>query len=715
MQFKAVLINAEHSEYGVITTPFPIPSFLYDEVIERLSALEIGDTLKRDCRVDEISDDWPILKRLEKVAINIDEMDYLAKRLDSFDVGEAAQFQAMAVKLGSLDMKDLINLTVTTSSKDIDGLTVEWLLDNNLGLQNWDTFIDGVLRNDGGSIRIKHAGTYSFVARVTDATGRVFLYEDGAKCVVQPVLNLSFELPAMVHNDTTVELRTFCNNNVLPIKWTLTRNGSAVAVSDYISGELNAYGGSIRFIKDGEYVLTAAATDVLGRSFTASAGTRVLPVISVAVTAPKQVHIGTAFEVTTNIASLGAGDAVWTLTKDGKKVPIDGSLGNNGGTVTIGDVGTYVLTAFVTDAAGRKYSESISVVIENAAPNMPSLNINPTRTVSGGKFLVNIGATATDPDGDEVTYEYSGTSADGYYAAGQHTVKVRAVDKYGAASDWVSKTFTVTNSTPTVSLTVTPTRTVKNGKFLVNISASACDADGDKTTIEYDGFSADGYYSVGTHTIRIRAKDECGTYSDWFSKTFTIANSAPTTPVITRTPNGNCVNPGTAVNITASSTDPDGDAVTYVWENRPSASYVYGLGRQVVRVKAVDSTGAESPWAAIIFFVASNTNGGGMTLTGPESTIMENGISGATITSFTFTVPPVQGHNGSDFGRVRGYKLYAKWSITDSKCQLAGTRHRSSIRDLRNMLFCAAVLLRLNYALKVVILPLKPHLRRMSS
>lgn len=36
---------------------------------------------------------------------------YLAKRLDSFDVGEASQFQAMAYTLELFEVKDFINLT----------------------------------------------------------------------------------------------------------------------------------------------------------------------------------------------------------------------------------------------------------------------------------------------------------------------------------------------------------------------------------------------------------------------------------------------------------------------------------------------------------------------------------------------------------------------------------------------------------------------------
>ena len=47
----------------------------------------------------------------EMLTVNVEELNYLAKRLDSFDTGEAAQFQAMAHKLELFELKDLINLT----------------------------------------------------------------------------------------------------------------------------------------------------------------------------------------------------------------------------------------------------------------------------------------------------------------------------------------------------------------------------------------------------------------------------------------------------------------------------------------------------------------------------------------------------------------------------------------------------------------------------
>ena len=109
--FQAVLSNAQHPEYGAATIPFPIPNREYDHYIELLKAMEIGDPTQRDCQVDELHSDFPILKRIEKTAINVDELDYLAKRLDSFTDQETAQFQGTAVKFNIYDLTDIINLT----------------------------------------------------------------------------------------------------------------------------------------------------------------------------------------------------------------------------------------------------------------------------------------------------------------------------------------------------------------------------------------------------------------------------------------------------------------------------------------------------------------------------------------------------------------------------------------------------------------------------
>ena len=111
MMIRAVLGNPNHPEYGVATIPFPIPRDQYAHCMELLEALEIGDAVKADCKVERIDSFYTVLKRTEMLTVNVEELNYLAKRLDSFDTGEAAQFQAMAHKLELFELKDLINLT----------------------------------------------------------------------------------------------------------------------------------------------------------------------------------------------------------------------------------------------------------------------------------------------------------------------------------------------------------------------------------------------------------------------------------------------------------------------------------------------------------------------------------------------------------------------------------------------------------------------------
>ena len=54
MMIQAVLGNPHHPEYGVATIPFPIPRDQYVHCMELLEALEIGDAVKADCKVEEV-------------------------------------------------------------------------------------------------------------------------------------------------------------------------------------------------------------------------------------------------------------------------------------------------------------------------------------------------------------------------------------------------------------------------------------------------------------------------------------------------------------------------------------------------------------------------------------------------------------------------------------------------------------------------------------
>jgi hypothetical protein len=145
MQIKAVLSNPRHPDYGLLSLPFPISKEQYESDFEMLKALEIGDAVRRDCHVHEITGNWPVLKNMEGTEVNIDELDYLAKRLDSFDVGEAAQFQAKASRLDLHDMTELINLTfccqqvtVITDFSDLNAIGKDHYMNLNGGCASTD-------------------------------------------------------------------------------------------------------------------------------------------------------------------------------------------------------------------------------------------------------------------------------------------------------------------------------------------------------------------------------------------------------------------------------------------------------------------------------------------------------------------------------------------------------------------------------------------------
>ena len=155
MMIQAVLGNPNHPEYGVATIPFPIPRDQYAHCMELLAALEIGDAVKADCKVEEVDSFFSVLKRAEMLTVNVEELNYLAKRLESFDTGEAAQFQAMAHKLELFELKDLINLTfccqqatVITDFSDLDAVG----RDHYMNLHGGSASVDELNALDGKEI-----------------------------------------------------------------------------------------------------------------------------------------------------------------------------------------------------------------------------------------------------------------------------------------------------------------------------------------------------------------------------------------------------------------------------------------------------------------------------------------------------------------------------------------------------------------------------------
>ena len=133
---EATFSNLRRPELGQCRVRFPIPGNEYEETLETLKRCGLGDVLGRDCTVDSISEKVSVLKRLEGTPVNVDELNYLAERLDGMDRRELAKFQAMTVKLGLAEMTDLIDLTlccdratVVTDFSDLERVGRQHVLD----------------------------------------------------------------------------------------------------------------------------------------------------------------------------------------------------------------------------------------------------------------------------------------------------------------------------------------------------------------------------------------------------------------------------------------------------------------------------------------------------------------------------------------------------------------------------------------------------------
>ena len=119
MILRAVIRNKDHPEYGEATIPFPVKTEDYDEIMGMMEQLEIGNAVASDCYIESIDSWYSSLKCLEGKNVNFDELDYLAKRLDSYNEYEAAQFQSVVALKGTDNLPELINLTFSSQQATV--------------------------------------------------------------------------------------------------------------------------------------------------------------------------------------------------------------------------------------------------------------------------------------------------------------------------------------------------------------------------------------------------------------------------------------------------------------------------------------------------------------------------------------------------------------------------------------------------------------------
>ena len=110
--FEATLKNRSSAHFAPVTIAFPIPEDQYEPTILALEKSQIGDARVQDCLVNDVcAPNCPALVRMTGTMANIDELDWLAREMESFDRYELLQFNAAVERFGLSAADELIDLS----------------------------------------------------------------------------------------------------------------------------------------------------------------------------------------------------------------------------------------------------------------------------------------------------------------------------------------------------------------------------------------------------------------------------------------------------------------------------------------------------------------------------------------------------------------------------------------------------------------------------
>ena len=242
------------------------------------------------------------------------------------------------------------------------------------------------------------------------------------------------------------------------------------------------------------------------------------PVISSLIANPSTISTGAVSAITCS-ASDADGD-ILTYTWSAASGTVSGTGATTNWTAPASS-STYVINVTVTDGHGGSAQTSVNVTVTKAnnSPIISSVVANPA-TISTGAVSA-ITCTASDADGDILTYTWSaasgtisGTGATVNWTApassSTYTISVTVSDGHGgSAQSSVNVVTTRGNVSPVISSLVANPTTISTGAVSA-VTCSASDADGD--TLTYVWSAASGTISGTGATVNWTAPASSSTY-----------------------------------------------------------------------------------------------------------------------------------------------------------------------------------------------------------
>jgi len=415
------------------------------------------------------------------------------------------QLTNLLAQPASVARGEVSSLTCEASDPDGDTLTYSW------------TCTGGSISGAGSIVSWKApstVGTYTVTVSVSDGKGGTV-----TRSVSIAVTNRNPEISSLTATPATVD----SGGNATILCTASDPDGDTLIFDSWTctGGSISGTGGTVTWTAPsafGIYTVTATVADGNGGTATRSVNISVTnrnPEISSLTATPATVVTGGNSIVKCTASDPDGNTLVYSWTYTG------GSISGTGSTVTWtapATPGIYTLTAIASDGKGGTATRSISITATNRNPQISSLTATPVSVVTGGSSTVK--CTASDPDGDTLTYSWiyaggsiSGTGSTVTWTApstfGIYIVTAIVSDgKGGTATQSVS--IAVTNNNPQISsLTATPATLVTGGNSTIRCTAS--DPDGD--TLAYSWTYTGGSISGTGSTITWTAPATAGTYT----------------------------------------------------------------------------------------------------------------------------------------------------------------------------------------------------------
>ncbi|MGN0107032.1 MAG: hypothetical protein ACI4A5_04960, partial [Hominilimicola sp.] len=284
-------------------------------------------------------------------------------------------------------------VVISSVNENMSNLNVQWYIND----KPYQTYAEGTLANNGGSVKFPIDGTYAVKAEITDEYGRGYEFES-EPITIYPDLTPKFTIPLYTYADKDVQTTVTAGENIV---WTI--NGKPY--SEMSSGSLTDDGGKIRFANAGDYTVAAIVTDEKGKAFSYSQTITVYAASTLGIELSKNsAYIGESVTVIANTD----GDIQWSISKDsGKKqnylTYASGSLTNAGGELSFKETGKYEITAVVTDGLGKNYTETAVITItEN-----PEMTLKADKKTAYVSETVRISTTLANMEGSGISWYIS--------------------------------------------------------------------------------------------------------------------------------------------------------------------------------------------------------------------------------------------------------------------------------------------------------------------